>query len=210
MRTLPAPRMTLALLGTALLILGCIDSQSDPLSSSQPSGENPQSGSNSLQVGSTAPPIDIEHWVQNDGSSTKGSLQFELGKVYVVEFWATWCPPCVSSMPHLVSLQKQYASQGVQIVSISNEPIETVQEFLDGPYRGDSDAGEASPSTFRQLTSAYSLTTDPDGSAWEDYLTAAGIDGIPSAFLVGKSGKIEWIGHPMELDSALAKAVAGP
>ncbi|MFM9064006.1 MAG: TlpA family protein disulfide reductase, partial [Pirellula sp.] len=63
--------------------------------------------------------------------------------------------------------------------------------------------------TFRDLTKSYCLTTDPDGSSNESYMQAAGQNGIPCAFIVGKDGKIEWIGHPMSMDDPLKAVVEG-
>jgi tetratricopeptide (TPR) repeat protein len=51
------------------------------------------------------------------------------------------------------------------------------------------------------------LTTDPDGSSQKDYMEAAKQNGIPTAFIVGKKGEIEWIGHPMEMDEPLKSVV---
>lgn len=156
-----------------------------------------------LTVGSEAPALDIEHWVQDGKGQYKPVTKFEGGKVYVVEFWATWCGPCIQSMPHLASLQKEYAKKGVQIVSISDEDLETVEKFLERPYKG----GDEDKKTYRDLTSAYCLTTDPDQSSYEDYMQAAAQNGIPTAFIVGKDAKIEWIGHPMEMDGPLDAVV---
>lgn len=174
-----------------------------------------------LTIGSKAPALDIEHWFS--GEAPKQPIEFEKDKVYVVEFWATWCPPCVASMPHLADLQKQYADK-VTIISVSDEDKETVEAFLDTPVRGmpgesadDSgeetaeDAAEAEEKpklTYRELTSAYQLTADPDASTSEDYMVASGQNGIPCSFIVGKSGYIEWIGHPMGIDDALESVVA--
>ena len=41
------------------------------------------------------------------------------GKVLILDFWATWCPPCKEEVPHLVSLQSKYRDQGLQIVGLS-------------------------------------------------------------------------------------------
>jgi thiol-disulfide isomerase/thioredoxin len=173
-----------------------------------------------LTIGSNAPELDVEHWVQNGNGKFKPVTKFESGKVYVVEFWATWCGPCIQSMPHLAALQTEYAEQGVQLISISDEDLETVDKFLQrevrGPKKADDGADKAAgqeaekdakPKTYRELTSVYCLTTDPDQSSNKDYREAAAQNGIPTAFVVGKDGKIEWIGHPMEMDGPLAAVV---
>lgn len=166
-----------------------------------------------LTIGSKAPALDVEHWVQNGNGKFKPVTKFENGKVYVVEFWATWCGPCIASMPHLAETQKQYAEKGVQLVSISDEDLETVEGFLKrelaeaGEGEGEGEKKEDAPKTYRDLTSAYCLTTDPDGSSQKDYMEAAKQNGIPTAFIVGKTGEIEWIGHPMEMDEPLKSVV---
>lgn len=183
-----------------------------------------------LSIGSDAPALDVEHWVQNGNGKFKPVTKFANGKVYVVEFWATWCGPCISSMPHIVELQKDYADKGVQVISISDEDLETVEQFLEGEVRGgkkvaprkdkaavkdkadDEDKAadkEDKPMTYKELTSSYCLTADPDRSVHIDYMESAGQNGIPTAFIVGKDQKIEWIGHPMSMDEPLAAIVAG-
>jgi len=157
----------------------------------------------SLVVGSVAPELNVESWLSKGSSDQFPEVtKFEKGKVYIVEFWATWCPPCVASMPHLSELQEKYAAKGVQVISITDEPLETVTAFLERKVRSD-------PSkTYAELTKNYCLTTDPDGSSHVSYTEASGVPGIPAAFLVGKSGKIEWIGHPVEIDEPLELVVA--
>ena len=152
-----------------------------------------------LEVGSSAPALDIQYWVQNGGGKFSKVTDFEKDKVYVVEFWATWCGPCVQSMPHLAALQEKFAEKGLQVVSISNEPVEEIKAFLDKNIQD----LEGNKVSVADVTQAYCLTTDPDGSSDKDYMLAAKRDGIPCAFIVGKDSKIEWIGHPMEMEPIL-------
>ena len=57
------------------------------------------------------------------------------------------------------------------------------------------------------LLKNYCLAADPDESSHVSYTQAADLPGIPAAFLVGKTGKIEWIGHPLEIDEPLELVV---
>jgi thiol-disulfide isomerase/thioredoxin len=159
-----------------------------------------------LTIGSKAPDLDIEHWIQDGEGKFKPVTKLEEGKVYVVEFWATWCGPCIASMPHIVEMQRKYADQ-VQIVSVSDEELTVVDKFLKRKVKGDD--GKPTETTYRELTKSYCLTTDPDESVKNDYFDAAGENGIPSAFIVGKTKEIEWIGHPMAMDAVLEQVVQG-
>jgi thiol-disulfide isomerase/thioredoxin len=147
-----------------------------------------------LAVGSKAPPIDIEHWLNREPVK-----RFEAGKVYVIEFWATWCGPCVGQMPHLGELQERHADDLV-LISVGDEDPEVIDEFLEKERDG---------RNLREVTDAYWLTTDPDGSVDADYMKASGMRGIPTAFVVGKTGEIEWIGHPCNIDEPIAKIIDG-
>lgn len=157
-----------------------------------------------LTVGSKAPSLDISDWVSLGNERFSKVTDFEPGQVYVVEFWATWCGPCIASMPHLAETQEKYIDQ-VQLVSISDEDRETVDAFLEKKVRG----AEEETATYRELTSTYCLTTDPDRSNHTNYMKAAKQNGIPTSFIVGKMGLVEWIGHPMGMDEPLAAVVDG-
>ncbi|WP_168566679.1 TlpA disulfide reductase family protein [Crateriforma spongiae] len=155
-----------------------------------------------LSIGDKAPALAIEHWIQDGNGYFKPVEKFDDGTVYVVEFWATWCPPCVASMPHLAELQDRYRGNDVQIISVSTEPLSTIEPFLEQEH-------PQVESTVAEITSRYCLTTDPDESVYTDYMLASNQNGIPMAFLVGKTGQIEWIGHPMRLDEPLQAVIDG-
>jgi thiol-disulfide isomerase/thioredoxin len=115
------------------------------------------------------------------------------GKVYVVEFWATWCQPCRKSIPHLTELAKKYADR-VVFVGVSNEDVATVKPFV-------ADQGD-------QM--AYNVAVDTAGKVINGYMAAFGQGGIPTAFIVDAAGKVVWLGHPMDnLDEVLDKVLAG-
>ena len=148
-----------------------------------------------LKVGDKAPALSVEDWVKG-----KKVEKFESGKVYVVEFWATWCGPCIEGIPHLTELQKEYKDKKVTILSIAssergadnNSKLKGVENFVkkQGEKMG------------------YTVGYDSDRSMSKDWMTPAGRSTIPSAFLVGSDGKIAWIGHPAQgLDESLKKAV---
>jgi thiol-disulfide isomerase/thioredoxin len=138
-----------------------------------------------LRVGDNAPVLDVEHWIKGDPVTS-----FEPGQCYVVEFWATWCPPCKDSMPHLTKLQKELGEQ-VVIIGLSDESLDVAKTFLDQPEWAE--------------RTQYTLGTDPDRSVFKEYMDAAKQRGIPTSFLVNGEGKIEWIGHPTMMDRPLKK-----
>ena len=107
------------------------------------------------------------------------------GKATIVEFWATWCPPCRASIPHLNEINKKFKDKGLVVIGITDEKQDIVEKFQ------------------KTLPMEYSVAVG--GAAIEKKF---GINGIPHAFVVGKDGKIVWEGHPMQLtEDVIEKAL---
>lgn len=75
-----------------------------------------------------APPLALQEMLQGP-QGARHTLQALRGKVVVLEFWATWCGPCVANIPHLNQLADQFAGK-VQFIAIDDEPSATVKKFL--------------------------------------------------------------------------------
>ncbi len=141
-----------------------------------------------LSPGSVTPNVDVKEWLKG---APVGS--FEKDRTYVVEFWATWCGPCLESIPHLTQLASKHAE--VRFVGISvleDNDKGQVRQFVE--KMGDKMA----------YTVGYSGNKTGMASSW---LAAAKQGGIPSAFIV-RNNTVLWIGHPMGLDTPLTQIAA--
>ncbi len=111
------------------------------------------------------------------------------GNIVVIDFWATWCTPCMAEAPHLVALNKEYAAKGVTLIGVSL----------------DSSLGQ-----MRQVARAKGLVWPQvcSGKGWHDPIAQAwGVRSIPHTFLLAPDGTVLWHGHPAGLDQPLAEAV---
>jgi len=121
-----------------------------------------------VSVGQPAPAISATDWL----NTPPLSLEKLRGKIVVVEFWATWCPPCRATIPHLIELYKKYKDKGVVFVSLTDESKTKVEPFA------------------QQMGMIYPLGCGSrSGSTY-------GVRGIPHAFVVDVAGKVAWRGHP--------------
>jgi len=121
---------------------------------------------------------------------TKLTLPDDLkGKVVVVDFWATWCPPCRASMPHMKSVYAKYQPKGVEFVGISLDQSRADLE----KYVKDQ---------------AISWIITYTGKGWQDPTARHyGISGIPSVWVVGKDGKVASDNARSDLEAQLDKAL---
>jgi thiol-disulfide isomerase/thioredoxin len=146
-----------------------------------------------LGVGDAAPALSIAKWIKGQPVE-----KFEKGKVYMVEFWATWCGPCITSMPHISELQKKYADQGFVAIGVTS--TDTRGNTLEKVEKMVADKG---------ATMGYTVAWDKERATNDAFMRAAEQNGIPCSFLVDREGKIAYIGHPMGIDKVLEQVVAG-
>jgi peroxiredoxin len=90
------------------------------------------------------------------------------GKVVLLNFWATWCPPCRREMPDMEKLYQRFSSKGLVVLAVSDEKRETVEDFL------------------KKQNYTFPVLLDPGRKV----NTAFGIEGIPNSFLFDRQGKL--------------------
>ncbi len=151
-----------------------------------------------LWFGSAAPAIKVSKWFKGTPVT-----EFKEGEVYVMEFWATWCGPCIAAMPHVTELAKTYEGKVTVVgVSVWERPDEQTDEAI---------AKLVAPFVEKQgERMVYNVAAEGIDHAMADgWLRAAGQNGIPCSMIIGRDRKIAWIGHPMELEKPLAQVVEG-
>lgn len=126
--------------------------------------------------GKAAPAIVAERWMTGAAPETKG-------KVVVLDFWATWCPPCRKSIPELNDIADSFKDD-VVVVGVSDEKPEVVQEFMAGTKM------------------AYHVAVDPQGTTSK----AVGVRGIPHVLVISPDGIVRWQGFPLDDKEPLTKA----
>ena len=128
------------------------------------------------QVGQPAPELGLEQVLQAPGATTASWGQLR-GKVVVLEFWATWCAPCIAAIPHLNELADKFKGRPVQFIAITDEKAEVIQSFVKK----------------RAMRAWIGLDTD------KSMFKAYGVGGIPHTVVVHTNGVIEGITYPMSL-----------
>lgn len=149
-----------------------------------------------LKMGQPAPPIQFGTWVKG-----KPFQEFEPGKIYVLEFWATWCGPCKRAIPHLTRLAKHY-EQEVVFTGVSVWELDTK---LVAPFVQRMGA----EMDYNVVIDNQDADTARAGYMTQHWLTPMGYRSIPATVVVGKTGLIEWHGHPNQLESVLNQLVKG-
>ena len=198
--------MTRLWIGLLLFAVGC--SRTPTLSPSSPPdpgftetvtkvepATNDKNAPPALTVGAQAPALKLGRFLKGEPVTS-----FEPGKIYVVEFWATWCGVCIKGMPHVSELQKQYPEVTFIGVNVWDGDESHVEELLQ--KIGD------------KVTYRIARDEIPDGDADNGvmattWLKAAEVNGLPMAIVVDGQGRIASIARPKALDESLPKIIAG-
>lgn len=113
------------------------------------------------------------------------------GKVLVINFWATWCPPCRKEIPDFIALQEHYAAQGVQFIGIALEDRAPVAEY--------SAAGKIN----------YPILLGGDNGISLAHQLGNNVDAVPYTLVVDKQGQIIHR-HPGEFSKEQIEEVIAP
>lgn len=128
-----------------------------------------------------------EFWLSDLEGTRRGIAEWD-GKLVVMNFWATWCPPCLHEIPMFIALQERYQGRGVQFLGIAIDEADKVREFADA-------VGLNYPTLHGQLDAIEVMGAYGNQSG-----------GLPFTVLIDRSGQVV-ARHPGVLDEAAATAL---
>ena len=134
-----------------------------------------------LVLGEPAPPVTVTHYLANAPTDTARAGQRPL----VLEFWATWCGPCIAAVPHLNELHGAYAGRGVDFLSLTYEPPVAVERLL------------------RRVSFATPVATDTTEATFAAYGDGEGLSEYPLTVLLDGERRVRWVGTPEELTAPM-------
>ena len=139
-------------------------------------------------AGRPLPPLQVAGWINTNKPLEAADLQ---GKIVLVDFWATWCRPCVRGIPELIEVHKRYRDVGVLVVGLTSE---------DGPAA---------------VQQVKNFVATKDGMVWPIGYGAGltfrmmEVEAIPTYILYDRSGTSVWGGHSLSgIDEAIVAALA--
>lgn len=141
--------------------------------------------------GDPAPPLAVSEWVKGTAVTS-----FEPGMVYIIDFWAVWCAPCIAAMPRISQLQDAHPDR---VVAIALTTVDDVN----------------SPAAIRRFVRErdahmrFRVAIDDGSTTADAYRRAARETAIPRTFVINGDGVLAWIGHPKDVDPVVERILAG-
>ena len=154
------------------------------VASSELGGANARTQAAQLAVGAPAPPLKLAKLLQAP-LSARVDWNALKGKTVIVEFWATWCGPCIAAIPHLNQLVDQLSDKPVVFLSITDDPEDRLVTFLSTrPMKG-------------------WIGIDPNRTQWETFNVLS----IPHTIVIGPTGLVSAITFPEYVTAEVIQAV---
>jgi thiol-disulfide isomerase/thioredoxin len=152
------------------------------------SSENPQQR---LMIGDSAPGMTGASWMRGGPVG-----EWRNGHVYLLDFWATWCAPCLEMMPATQALEDRHTEDQLHVVGVAiwsqKGPMTPAQALAKHPG----------------LT--YAVAEDSDDRLADRFMGGTGARGLPTFMLIDRSGRLAWVGEPGdEFDEALEEIING-
>lgn len=132
-------------------------------------------------------PMDMEI-IRSNGEKTSLGALAKGQKALFVDFWASWCGPCMANMPKLKTMAVDFKKRGVTVIGMNTEDMATAAKIG------------------KEQSIAFDWLVEPEGRPFSKMLN---IDSIPRAIIISPEGKVLYNGHPADaqaIESAFAKA----
>jgi peroxiredoxin len=136
-------------------------------------------------VGEEAPSFELEAWAFLAKGEKDPSAESLKGKTILVEFWGTWCGPCVRSIPRVQALHDRYKGRGLKVLGISYEGLDVTKAFCE--------------------KNGYSFVVGSDPA--KRVVNAFGVKHWPTSIVIDAEGKIAHVGTPYSVETAVEKAL---
>lgn len=167
----------------ALLVAGVSRARADEKDGAPAAPPAPAAPTGAPVVGERPPPVTASVWLNTEGG--KSPLADLEGKAVLVEFWGTWCGPCVRAMPHIQALHERYGPRGLVVVGITRETADEVKGYLaENKY-------------------TMPIGCDPEQTCVKAYA----LKGWPSTFVIGKDGTLLYASSPYGAETAVEQAL---
>lgn len=134
-----------------------------------------------IKSGEQAPELLIKDWIKN----VPDDRNLE-GKFIVIDFWATWCAPCLETVPHMNKLVEQNRSRkDLVFLALTDEKKDIVNPLL------------------KRVSFSAAVVSDPTRKIFDDYK----INQIPTCVIIDDKRLIKWVGHPSKLNNEIIQNI---